>query len=102
MAKSRVPPRASKGAPNGPAGFLVSALRQGVTGTNCKAPSWVKIPVTVVFAPSVRQPEASSDELEFHPVRAHPTLGTAEKHTRRPSVKLLSEEGGFVTIVPAP
>jgi hypothetical protein len=24
------------GAPNGPVGFRVSAIRQGVTGTNCK------------------------------------------------------------------
>src|SRR5205085_938440 len=35
--KSRVPPAARAGAPNGPAGLRVSAMRQGVIGTKRKA-----------------------------------------------------------------
>src|SRR5258708_9206868 len=99
------------GPPNGPAGFLVSATRHGVTGTKRRprfAPCWLKVAVTVCVAFMVTEQVSVPEHAPPQPAKVEPPAGVAVSVTTVPLLKLAKQvapqlmEPTLLVTTPAP
>src|SRR5438270_12282731 len=92
--KLRLPPPFIRGPPKGPAGWRVSATRQGVTGTKRNATGGVKLGSGTKFAVTVRGPLIVTvvegllalATVPVHPANMYPKLGVAAICTTVPAL----------------
>jgi hypothetical protein len=93
IANPRDVPALKNGPPNGPFGFRVSAMRQGVTGTKRRAPGWICVNVadTVCAELMVSRHVCFPEQPPPHPAKMDPEAGAAVRVTTAPLLKFAEQ-----------